>query len=65
MQFKCPKCKKPISGHEKKDTTDKENGGLGKYFPFCSERCKLLDIGAWLDGDYNIPIVENTEPEAD
>jgi endogenous inhibitor of DNA gyrase (YacG/DUF329 family) len=24
-------------------------------FPFCSERCKLADLGKWLDGDYAIP----------
>ncbi len=24
-------------------------------FPFCSERCRLLDLGRWLDGDYRIP----------
>jgi endogenous inhibitor of DNA gyrase (YacG/DUF329 family) len=23
--------------------------------PFCSERCRLLDLGRWLDGDYRIP----------
>jgi hypothetical protein len=26
-----------------------------KFFPFCSERCKLVDLGAWFDGDYRIP----------
>ena len=25
------------------------------YRPFCSERCKLIDLGAWADGSYNIP----------
>lgn len=25
-----------------------------KYFPFCSERCKLVDLGAWLDCGYRI-----------
>lgn len=24
-------------------------------FPFCSDRCKLIDLGAWLDADYRIP----------
>ncbi len=24
-------------------------------FPFCSERCKLLDLGRWLDSAYNLP----------
>jgi uncharacterized protein len=25
------------------------------YFPFCSRRCKLIDLGSWLDGHYKIP----------
>lgn len=25
------------------------------HFPFCSEKCKLLDLGAWLDGEHRIP----------
>ena len=25
------------------------------YFPFCSKRCKLLDLGAWLDEERRIP----------
>jgi uncharacterized protein len=34
------------------------------YFPFCSERCKLVDLGAWLDGDYRIASgSRSTEPE--
>jgi endogenous inhibitor of DNA gyrase (YacG/DUF329 family) len=24
-------------------------------FPFCSARCKLLDLGKWLGEDYRIP----------
>ncbi len=23
--------------------------------PFCSERCKLADLGRWFSGDYRIP----------
>ncbi|HLV02149.1 MAG TPA: DNA gyrase inhibitor YacG [Acidobacteriota bacterium] len=23
-------------------------------FPFCSERCRLIDLGHWLDGTYRI-----------
>ena len=23
--------------------------------PFCSERCKLLDLGNWMDGRYRVP----------
>ena len=30
-------------------------------YPFCSERCRLLDLGAWASGDYRLP----GEPLAD
>ncbi len=26
-----------------------------KSRPFCSERCKLADLGRWLSGDYRVP----------
>ncbi len=26
-----------------------------KFRPFCSERCKLLDLGAWANDEYAIP----------
>jgi len=31
------------------------------YFPFCSKRCKLLDLGAWLDEERRIPGEESEE----
>lgn len=37
----CPKCKKPVEP-------------TAEDFPFCSERCRLLDLGAWAAGDYRI-----------
>ncbi len=33
---KCPACQKPGEWFE------------GKYGPFCSHRCKLIDLGKWL-----------------
>ncbi|MGP0066374.1 MAG: DNA gyrase inhibitor YacG [Isosphaeraceae bacterium] len=24
-------------------------------FPFCSERCRLIDLGRWIDGKYVVP----------
>ena len=24
-------------------------------FPFCSDRCRLIDLGRWIDGAYAIP----------
>jgi endogenous inhibitor of DNA gyrase (YacG/DUF329 family) len=26
-----------------------------RWAPFCSERCKLLDLAAWADGTYRVP----------
>lgn len=27
---------------------------VSKHFPFCSKRCRLIDLGKWLGGDYRI-----------
>jgi uncharacterized protein len=32
------------------------------YRPFCSERCKLIDLGAWASESYRVPGTE-TPPE--
>ena len=29
-------------------------GALPPLYPFCSDRCKLVDLGKWLRGDYFI-----------
>lgn len=34
------------------------------YRPFCSERCKLVDLGQWASERYRLP-GENLPPEAD
>ena len=46
IRVKCPICGKTdqIVGLEELPS-----------FPFCSERCKLVDLGRWIDGDYAIP----------
>ena len=31
------------------------------FFPFCSERCKLVDLGNWLGEAYRVP----AEPDGD
>jgi endogenous inhibitor of DNA gyrase (YacG/DUF329 family) len=36
-------------------------------FPFCSNRCKLIDLGRWIDGAYVIPgpaVPMEPKPEA-
>jgi len=37
------------------------------YRPFCSERCKLIDLGAWAAESYRVPVVlkDNDEEGAD
>lgn len=32
-----------------------------KYRPFCSERCKMIDLGAWATESYRIPVVEDKD----
>ena len=53
MRVKCPQCGREVEyeGNE--------------YRPFCSERCKLLDFGAWADEGYSLPAepTEMTEAE--
>jgi uncharacterized protein len=56
MKHICPICKKPTD-------SDKD-----AEFPFCSERCRLLDLGAWSAEKYVVSdsIFEEEEiPEAD
>lgn len=31
------------------------------FRPFCSKRCKLIDLGTWLEEGYSIPAEEDTE----
>ena len=49
--MKCPTCKK-----------ESEHAG-NLYRPFCSERCKLLDLGKWAGGDYRVPTNERPPEE--
>ena len=34
-----------------------------KWRPFCSERCKLIDFGAWASESYRIPAVERDDDD--
>ena len=35
------------------------------YFfrPFCSERCKLIDLGAWANDEYRLPTQDAPQAE--
>jgi len=48
MKRKCPVCGKLAE----KASSDRQPNA---YFPFCSRRCQLVDLGAWLDGAYRVP----------
>lgn len=40
----CPTCGKAV-----------EWSAAQQWRPFCSERCRLIDLGAWADGSHAIP----------
>lgn len=37
----CPICAAPVAHAD-------------EFFPFCSDRCRTIDLGKWLKGDYII-----------
>src|SRR6202162_1583517 len=41
---KCPTCRRPVDWSEN-----------SAYRPFCSDRCRLIDLGAWLTEQHKIP----------
>ena len=43
LRVMCPTCRKETAW---------ENN---PHRPFCSERCQLIDLGAWTEGRYRIP----------
>ena len=53
MKHRCPICKK---------ATDSESD---EEFPFCSERCRLTDLGGWASEKYVVsePIFDEAELE--
>jgi endogenous inhibitor of DNA gyrase (YacG/DUF329 family) len=52
-KVKCPTCGREVeySGNE--------------FRPFCSERCKLLDFGAWADEQFALPTQDAALSEED
>jgi endogenous inhibitor of DNA gyrase (YacG/DUF329 family) len=52
--MKCPICQKPVN--------------LGDpEFPFCGERCRVIDLGNWASGKYVIstPAIPPTDEDED
>jgi endogenous inhibitor of DNA gyrase (YacG/DUF329 family) len=49
---RCPQCGKTAAL-----TSD------NPFRPFCSERCKLIDLGAWASESYRVPAEEQEPPQ--
>ena len=56
--MKCPICGRRSAPQELPD-------GQRSPYPFCSERCRLVDLGRWLDGRYQIPADPDDRDESD
>jgi endogenous inhibitor of DNA gyrase (YacG/DUF329 family) len=41
----CPHCGKPVAWTP-----------AARWRPFCSERCKVIDLGAWASEAYRVPV---------
>ncbi len=50
LKLRCPICKKPVKAGE-------------PDFPFCSDRCRSIDLGKWATGAYVIPSTETEDAE--
>jgi endogenous inhibitor of DNA gyrase (YacG/DUF329 family) len=50
----CPICKKPVAPRA-------ENAS----FPFCSGRCKTIDLGRWVNEEYRIPVTEDEDEDGE
>ena len=50
----CPQCGAPVPW-----------GPESPYRPFCSERCRQIDLGAWASGEYAVPGHASPEDFAD
>ena len=46
IKASCPICERKIEGRTMAEVP---------YLPFCSARCKQIDLGRWLGGAYRIP----------
>lgn len=52
IKLNCPQCQTPITWSDDYP-----------HRPFCSERCRLIDLGAWAEEDYRIPQAPDIDDE--
>lgn len=53
-RHRCPTCRRELDW----DTAS-------RWRPFCSERCKLIDLGAWFKEEHAIPGEPAADPAAE
>lgn len=52
LEVTCPTCKKKFNYHS------------SEFRPFCSERCRLIDLGQWFTESYSVPAEKISLEEA-
>lgn len=52
IKVRCPICDRTMQG---------QSPAQWPQFPFCSDRCRLIDLGRWLGENYRIPTREAEE----
>lgn len=55
MENRCPICRSAVRAGRP------ENPAA----PFCSSRCRDVDLGRWLDGEYAIPVHDEVPSDED
>jgi endogenous inhibitor of DNA gyrase (YacG/DUF329 family) len=56
IKLQCPVCGR---------TAEADGAGAWPQFPFCSPKCKTIDLGRWLGESYRIPAEEDAEDSPD
>jgi hypothetical protein len=52
-QPRCPICRNLVAPRS-----------ANSAFPFCSDRCRLVDLGKWLGEDYRVPVADEDNDRA-
>jgi endogenous inhibitor of DNA gyrase (YacG/DUF329 family) len=50
LKLRCPICKKTVKSGDQE-------------FPFCSDRCRAIDLGKWASGAYVIPSIADADEQ--
>ena len=53
IKASCPICDKKLEGRTLAELP---------YLPFCSKRCKTIDLGRWLGEAYRVPAEDQDDP---